>query len=84
MADIAWSSYIATVSVAMMRDSSTAEVVPGTKQDIRRTQCRKQHPAFETWVSGSPHDSDEYSTDLEEGDAKTGRWTSNTFFFNRF
>ena len=26
----------------------------------------KRHPSFETWVAGSPHDSDEYDTDLEE------------------
>ena len=34
---------------------------------------RGRHLSFDTWVSGSPHDSDEYNTDLEESDKKIGR-----------
>lgn len=25
----------------------------------------KKHPSFETWLEGSPHDSDEYDTDVD-------------------
>ena len=26
---------------------------------------KKKHPTYESWLAGSPHDSDEYDTDLE-------------------
>ena len=25
----------------------------------------KKHPSFETWIAGSPYDSDEYDTDID-------------------
>ena len=25
----------------------------------------KEHPSFEAWIAGSPHDSDEYDTDID-------------------
>ena len=28
----------------------------------------KKYPSFETWIAGSPHDSDEYDTDLDIDD----------------
>lgn len=28
----------------------------------------KKHPSFETWIEGSPHDSEEYDTDIEVED----------------
>lgn len=32
----------------------------------------KKHPSFESWIEGSPHDSDEYDTDLDiEGYVKS-------------
>lgn len=29
----------------------------------------RRQSSFDTWISGSPHDSDEYDTDLEENTA---------------
>ncbi|XP_076448111.1 uncharacterized protein LOC143284882 isoform X2 [Babylonia areolata] len=43
--------------------NSGAESAAG---DSGKRAPTKQHPTFDTWVSGSPHDSDEYSTDLED------------------
>ena len=52
-------------------DASAAEdASPGTQEDPGRPHRQpKRHPSFDAWVSGSPHDSDEYNTDLEEGEA---------------
>ncbi|XP_021370273.1 leucine-rich repeat-containing protein 74A-like isoform X2 [Mizuhopecten yessoensis] len=39
--------------------------VADSNRDSTPERSKKRHPSFETWVSGSPHDSDEYDTDLE-------------------
>ncbi|KAK7473801.1 hypothetical protein BaRGS_00034969 [Batillaria attramentaria] len=41
--------------------------------DVKGNSPVKRHPSFDTWISGSPHDSDEYDTDLEEKEAKLGQ-----------
>lgn len=35
------------------------------KEKDARSDTKKQHPSFETWVMPSPHDSEDYDTDLE-------------------
>ncbi|XP_069141673.1 leucine-rich repeat-containing protein 74A-like isoform X2 [Argopecten irradians] len=39
--------------------------VADTNKEPTPERSKKRHPSFETWVTGSPHDSDEYDTDLE-------------------
>ncbi|KAK7101745.1 leucine-rich repeat-containing protein 74A-like [Littorina saxatilis] len=48
------------------KDTHTAEQT----EDNKHVGPRKRHPSFETWVAGSPQDSDEYDTDLEENESK--------------
>ena len=42
------------------------EVEPVKPEPPKRTL--KKYPSFDTWIAGSPHDSDEYDTDLEIDD----------------
>lgn len=35
------------------------------KEKDARSETKKQHPSFETWIMPSPHDSEDYDTDLE-------------------
>ena len=42
------------------------DVEPVKPEPAKRTV--KKYPSFETWIAGSPHDSDEYDTDLEIDD----------------
>ncbi|KAJ8301128.1 hypothetical protein KUTeg_020115 [Tegillarca granosa] len=34
-------------------------------REKRKEKKKKKHPTFDSWLVGSPHDSDEYDTDLE-------------------
>jgi hypothetical protein len=44
-----------------------SETEPVEKPEPPKRSLRK-HPSFETWIQGSPHDSDEYDTDIDIDD----------------
>lgn len=43
--------------------------------EVEGKNKKKKHPTYESWLAGSPHNSDEYDTDLEE-DVKKGQKSS--------
>jgi len=40
----------------------------------------KKHPSFETWIKGSPHDSDEYDTDIDIEDYVKSKFPITIFY----
>ncbi|XP_033745655.1 leucine-rich repeat-containing protein 74A-like [Pecten maximus] len=47
------------------KEGWTITKVADSNKESTPERSKKRHPSFETWVTGSPHDSDEYDTDLE-------------------
>lgn len=53
--------------VETIKESNEQDAEPADKPEPASRKLKK-YPSFDTWVEGSPHDSDEYDTDLDIDD----------------
>ena len=61
-------------------DTLHEDVEPVKPESTKRSL--KKHPSVETWIAGSPHDSDEYDTDLDIEDyVKSKEFFDNYIWF---